>query len=101
MPKTKTGLRGKPGSRPLGYNGEISQGQHVNNYMIALQAARDDAGVVLGWRRLVKSLIDDGGLIALSEHKLPAPFDFYIVWEPDEFLSTNARTVRDWLLSNL
>lgn len=87
--------------KALGYNGDISEGQHVNSYMIALQAACDDVGVVLGWKQLVKPLIDSGGLVALSDYMLPAPAAFYLVWEPEEFLSENARTLRDWLLSNL
>ncbi|MCR9138289.1 MAG: LysR substrate-binding domain-containing protein [Alphaproteobacteria bacterium] len=85
----------------LGYRGEIAKGLQVNNYTIALQAARDDVGVVLGWQRLVKPYLERQVLVPLGTNRLPAPASFYIVSEPDELISANARTVRDWLLENV
>ncbi|TGQ94007.1 LysR family transcriptional regulator, partial [Mesorhizobium sp. M4B.F.Ca.ET.203.01.1.1] len=37
----------------------------VNNYMIALQAAQDDVGAVLGWDGLVESLMRERRLVKL------------------------------------
>ena len=85
----------------LGYNGDIAVGNHVNSYMIALQVACDGAGVVLGWKRLVNPLIERGGLVVFGGHVMPAPAAFHVVWAPEEHLSDKAKTVRDWLLSNL
>ena len=63
----------------LDYNGEISVRHRVNNYAIALQLAQDGMGVVLGWRHLVKPLIESGSLIPLTKYEITAPGKFYLV----------------------
>ena len=63
----------------LDYNGEISVRHRVNNYAIALQLAQDGMGVVLGWRHLVKPLIESGSLIPLTKYEIAAPGKFYLV----------------------
>lgn len=85
----------------LGYHGDIAKGLKVNNYTIALQAACDDMGVVLGWKRLVRPHIERGVLVPLGRHEIPAPASFYIVSDPDDMIAANAQTVRDWLLGNV
>ena len=63
----------------LDYNGEISVRHRVNNYAIALQLAQDGMGVVLGWRHLVKPLIESGSLIPVTKYEIAAPGKFYLV----------------------
>ena len=63
----------------LNYNGELSVHHRVNNYAIALQLAQDGMGVVLGWRRLVSPLIENGSLIPLTKYEIVAPGKFYLV----------------------
>ena len=63
----------------LDYNGEISVRHRVNNYAIALQLAQDGMGVVLGWRHLVKPLIESGSLIPLTKYEIAAHGKFYLV----------------------
>ena len=63
----------------LDYNGEISVRHRVNNYAIALQLAQDGMGVVLGWRHLVKPLIESGSLIPITKYEIAAPGKFYLV----------------------
>jgi DNA-binding transcriptional LysR family regulator len=63
----------------LDYNGEISVRHRVNNYAIALQLAQDGMGIVLGWRHLVKPLIESGSLIPLTKYEIAAPGKFYLV----------------------
>ncbi|RZO42063.1 MAG: LysR family transcriptional regulator [Rhodobacteraceae bacterium] len=63
----------------LDYNGDISVRHRVNNYAIALQLAQDGMGVVLGWRHLVKPLIESGSLIPLTKYEIAAPGKFYLV----------------------
>jgi len=63
----------------LDYNGEISVRHRVNNYAIALQLAQDGMGVVLGWRHLVKPLIESGSLIPLTKYEIAAPGKFYLI----------------------
>ncbi len=86
--------------RELGYRGNITTGLHVNNYMIALQAAEDGAGIVLGWRHLIRPLLDQGKLVTLGPHILDAPHSFYLIMDTDDRLPRFARTTRDWLLAS-
>jgi DNA-binding transcriptional LysR family regulator len=82
----------------LGHKGKISQGTHVNNYMIALQAASDGTGIVLGWKHLCKPKIDTGELVILGDTSIPAPSAIYIMSEKEELLSENIKALRDFLI---
>ena len=82
----------------LGHKGKISHGTHVNNYMIALQAASDDTGIVLGWRHLCKPKFDTGELVILGDTSIPAPSAIYIMSEKEELLSENVKALRDFLI---
>ena len=62
----------------LDYNGEISVRHRVNNYAIALQLAQDGMGVVLGWRHLVRPLIESGSLIPITKYEIAAPGKFIL-----------------------
>jgi DNA-binding transcriptional LysR family regulator len=84
----------------LGYKGKIAHGTHVNNYMIALQAASDGTGVVLGWRHLLKPKIDSGELVILGNTSTPAPSAIYITSESEELLSDNIKALRDFLVQS-
>jgi LysR family transcriptional regulator, glycine cleavage system transcriptional activator len=87
--------------RQLGYTGDIEAGLRVNNYAIALQAAQDDAGIVLGWQRLVRPLLEQKKLIPLGPHVLTAPHSFYIITDPEEMLSENTKILKNWLLDHI
>jgi len=67
----------------------------VNNYMIALQAAQDDIGAVLGWDELVKSLIEQGRLVTLVPENIPSPMAFYLKIQPRA--GSKARLFASWL----
>lgn len=62
----------------LGYSGALRRGIVVNNYMIALQAAEDEAGMVLGWARLVSRYLESGTLVGFEDFSLPAPTSFFV-----------------------
>lgn len=79
----------------------VKSGRRVNNYTIALQCAADDAGVVLGWRRLVAPLIERGDLVVFGPHAMPAPHGFHVCHAPESELSIAARTLRDWLVASI
>lgn len=82
--------------RRLGYRGAVRNGHRVNNYMIALQAARDDMGAVLGWVGLTRQYLDDGALVPLLPDQVDNAEDFYVKLHPHA--STRARLVYDWLV---
>lgn len=82
----------------LGFRGPIAPGMRVNNYTIALQAARDDAGLMLGWRRLVKPLLDEGALVPFGAFELVEDSIFFVEVTNPDGMTDDARTVLDWLL---
>ncbi len=83
--------------RALGYHGPIRQGHRVNNYLIALQAARDDMGAVLGWVALTRPLLDKGQLVALLPEEVVPQEAFHVTLRNQT--SPRARLVHDWLAS--
>lgn len=82
--------------RALGYTGPLKTTHRVNNYMIALQAAEDDMGAVLGWEGLTAGLIESGRLVRLLPESVPSPQDFYVKLHSQS--SNRARLVFDWLV---
>lgn len=80
----------------LGYQGPINQSHRVNNYVIALQAARDDMGAVLGWVGLTHSYLETGQLVPLLPARMETVEDFYVKIQPRA--SERAHLVHDWLV---
>jgi DNA-binding transcriptional LysR family regulator len=80
----------------VGYDGPVNASHRVNNYVIALQAARDDMGAVLGWVGLTRSYIDRGLLVPLLPLEVETTEDFYVKLHPHA--SDRARLVHDWLV---
>lgn len=72
--------------------------RRFNNYVVALQAAEDNQGIVLGWHSLVESLIRQGRLFRPGEFEIDAPGSFYLTWDSNRALSAAASRLRDWLL---
>ena len=85
----------------LGYAGDIASTMRVNNYMIALQAAQDNAGILLGWKHLIEPFLTSGQLTLLSQWSVPAPHRFFLVTQPANRLSSQSKVLRDWLLDAL
>jgi len=83
----------------LGYEGDIASGTRVTSYSVALQIAGKGAGVALGWRRLIRPLLDSGELQVIGSASVPAPNRFYLAGLPEAQLSEGARKLRAWLLA--
>ena len=82
-----------------GLSGSGATLRKFNNYMIELQAARDDQGVALGWHSQVGPLIASGDLVRLTSAEIEAPGAFYVTWAAGRALSSSASALRDWLVS--
>lgn len=82
-------------ARALGYTGGLRTAHRVNNYVIALQAALDGIGAVLGWQGLTQEHTRAGRLVKVLPDALPSPLDFYVKLENDA--SESAKTLFDWL----
>ena len=75
--------------------------RRFNSYVIALQAAQDGQGLVLGWRNLIKPLLARRKLVQVTGAEMPAPGSFYICWNSNSQLSREALVLRDFLLSHV
>lgn len=84
--------------RALGHAGPLRNSHRVNNYVIALQAAQDDMGAVLGWVGLTHAYLDSGALVPLLPDRVEMPEDFYVKLHPHA--SGRARLVYDWLVAS-
>lgn len=84
-----------------GYEGKLADGPHVNNYTIAVQSAREDVGILLGWERLLAPLLERKLLVTLDEHAIDAPDHFYLSHSQDKPLRQNAVLLKNWLLASV
>lgn len=82
----------------LGYTGPVSHSHRVNNYLIALQAACDDMGAVLGWVGLARPFLAAGQLVPLLADQVEPREDFHVSLHTQH--SRRARVVYDWLLES-
>ena len=82
----------------MGHVGPLRRGVTVNNYMVALQAAQDGAGMVLGWRRLVAPYVRSGALVPIEGFSLPAPTQFYLSRRQDGASRPGLAALADWVI---
>jgi LysR family transcriptional regulator, glycine cleavage system transcriptional activator len=75
--------------------------RRFNSHVIAVQAALDGQGVVLGWKGFMEPLIASKKLRMIGGHEMPAPQSFYLTWSMKRTLSPEAEILKDWLLTNL
>jgi DNA-binding transcriptional LysR family regulator len=72
--------------------------RRFNNYVVALQAAEENQGIVLGWHSQVGALVERGTLLRIGSMEIDAPGSFYLCWAENRVLSESASRLRDWLL---
>lgn len=82
----------------LGHPAPKGRRLYVNNYMIALQAAQDDVGAVLGWDGLVENLMEEKRLVQLVPDSIPSPMAFHLKIHPRA--TSKARLFADWLVKS-
>lgn len=75
--------------------------RRFNSYVIAVQAARDEQGIVLGWERLLTPLMADAALVQVGGAAMQAPDSFYLCCPSHQHLSAEAQILREWLLHNI
>lgn len=84
--------------RALGYSSPRGHGFRVNNYMIALQAAQDGMGAVLGWDGLTAKLVREGHLMQLVCESIPSPVPFRL--KVHSRASPKARLFAKWVATH-
>lgn len=82
----------------VGYTGPLRRGRRVNNYLIALQAAQDGVGMVLGWERLIAPVLATGRVQVVGQIRLPAPTAFFLGRDRRAAGKSGAEILYQWLL---
>jgi DNA-binding transcriptional LysR family regulator len=72
--------------------------RRFNNYVVALQAAEENQGILLGWHSLVGATVERGELLRVGAMEIEAPGSYYLAWAENRPLSAAAFCLRDWLL---
>lgn len=85
--------------RSVGQTWRGAKVRTFNSYVIALQAAEDDQGVVMGWHRLVDPLVQAGRLVRVTKAEIEAPASYYLAWNEGRGLSPAALALKDWLMA--
>ncbi len=75
--------------------------RRFNSHVIAVQAALDGQGIVLGWKSFMKPLVAARRLRVIGGHEMPAPQSFYLTWSMKRPLSPEAVKLKEWLLANI
>ena len=77
-------------ARPLRLN-------RINSYAIAVEAALDGQGALLGWHSMISGLVEAGRLLRVSEHEIASPGAYFLVSRADRPLSAEAQLLQAWL----
>ena len=72
--------------------------RRFNNYVVALQAAEENQGILLGWHSQVGALVERGKLVRIGSMEIEAPGSFYLAWAENRPLATSGLRLRDWLI---
>lgn len=71
---------------------------HFDTFIVALEAARAGAGVLLGSRPLIDAALQDGGLVRLSGLNLPSPNGHFLAYRAEQAQGPAHRMTVEWLL---
>jgi len=76
---------------------------HRNVYFdsahMALEAARMGDGIAMGDHPTVQKDLDEGRLVRLFDHAIPAIHPYYIVTSPSELMKPAARALETWIIA--
>jgi DNA-binding transcriptional LysR family regulator len=79
-------------ARPLRLN-------RINSYAIAIEAALDGRGALLGWHSMIRGLVADGKLVRVGGAETASPGAYFLVRRADRPLGAEAQLLSDWLLA--
>lgn len=74
-------------------------GLRFNQVTLALKAATDGQGVVLGIQELAQRDIDEGRLVIPFGPSIPMPYSYYVISLADNADRPQIRTFRHWILA--
>lgn len=81
--------------------GEVEPARRLrfNDFSMALSAAIDGQGVILGYSGFVEAEIAAGLLIQPFELTVAVPKAYYLVYSEDRLADARVRAFRDWILA--
>ena len=74
-----------------------TRGQLINNYIIAVQAAVDGIGIVLGWKRLLTNYLKQGLLVPAISAVVPTTGAYYQMLHERRNTGANVDHLRKWI----
>ncbi|HEY7690334.1 MAG TPA: LysR substrate-binding domain-containing protein [Dongiaceae bacterium] len=74
-----------------------SRGQLINNYIIAVQAAVDGIGIVLGWKYLLQNHLRQGLLVPAIDVSVPTTQAYHQMLSERRHASGNVDLLRRWI----
>jgi len=75
------------------------KGLHFTHHGIAIQAAQEAQGIVLGWRRLVEPMLEDGRLMQVTNAVVIPDEAYWIVIPGKRARNREVTAFRDWILA--
>jgi DNA-binding transcriptional LysR family regulator len=72
-------------------------GERFNDYVMAIQAAIEGHGVLLGWRRLLRDHLGRGALMQAVPAAVPAQGGYFQLVRADRPVSPATRLLQDWI----
>ena len=85
----------------LGYDGAFRARLSIDDSAIALEAAAAGQGVVLARQLLVEGDLKAGRLVQLMEHRAPAEYNYWCVWNASSPRIEAIRRFTAWLVGQL
>ena len=78
---------------------EPAHGLRLNDYALAIHAALEGQGILMGWRHLVGHLLASGALVKAVAENYRSDYAFYVVWPRGQPLNEGSAALRDWLIA--
>ncbi len=72
-------------------------GEHFNDYLMAIQAAIDGRGVLLGWRRMIADHLARGLLVQAVPGAVPAQGGYFELLRADRPVTPVTRLLQEWI----
>ena len=79
---------------------EAARRWKLNDYGIAIGAARAGLGIAMGWTWLIREDLASGQLVPAHPHVLTGRGGYFLLRPPERHMPQAARRIADWLLAS-
>lgn len=80
---------------------DTGNGIHYDDYSLVVQGAIAGEGIALGWRHIVRELIEKHVLAPVIDATYHGDYGFWLIWPKDRVLSIATIKLRDWLSKHI